>query len=345
MRISIDQAAAGVMRKGFFLAAGLFWVAIALNATAQTATAAGAGPDESSPVDFFRRLMEMDSSERKKALAEKTEQESRYIQTRLRQYELMPLEEREIRLRILEMRWYLVPLMRADPEERDPQLERLPELERRLIRQRLEFWDQLPAALQRDILENGVFIQFFIPFETSSPAQKKLIREKILQRSSLASTEPLAKWRTLPPEQRRKMFRHFQEFFQLPNQEKEKTLQTMSETERRKMEQTLKAFERLSPRQRRDCIESFRRFASMSDAEIAQFLKNVERWKAMTPGERKTWRELVTRLPPLPPGLTRPPLPPGLGEPPVPPGIRPGRPQRLFQPPVPDSFPETETPK
>ena len=75
------------------------------------------------------------------------------------------------------------------------------------------------------------------------------------------------------------------------------------------MEQTLQAFEKLSPAQRLTCIRSFQRFTEITPAERAQFLKNAELWKKMSPDDRQTWRMLVTRLPPLPPGFGQPPFP------------------------------------
>jgi hypothetical protein len=61
----------------------------------------------------------------------------------------------------------------------------------------------------------------------------------------------------------------------------------------------------------------------MTPAERAQFLKNAERWKEMSAADRQTWRTLVAKLPPLPPGFGLPPLPPSAGQksrPPLPPG-------------------------
>ena len=70
------------------------------------------------------------------------------------------------------------------------------------------------------------------------------------------------------------------------------------------------AFAKLPSVQRQVCIDSFRKFANMTPEQQLQFLKNAERWQAMTPSERETWRTLVTKLPPLPPGFGVPQLPP-----------------------------------
>jgi hypothetical protein len=78
------------------------------------------------------------------------------------------------------------------------------------------------------------------------------------------------------------------------------------------MEDVLKQFEALPVQQRRLCVESFTKFTSMPNAERNRFLRNAELWQAMTPVERKTWRDLVTKLPPMPPGLheSTAPMPP-----------------------------------
>jgi hypothetical protein len=76
------------------------------------------------------------------------------------------------------------------------------------------------------------------------------------------------------------------------------------------MDKTLQAFEKLPPDQRSLCVRSFREFVGLTPEERAEFLKNARRWKAMAPAERQTWRTVVTKLPPLPPGFGEPPLPP-----------------------------------
>ncbi len=80
------------------------------------------------------------------------------------------------------------------------------------------------------------------------------------------------------------------------------------------MTKALQAFAGLPPAQRDLCIESFHKLAVMSPREREQFFINAERWRAMTPGERETWRNLVTQLPPLPPGFPESAAPPKLPE-------------------------------
>jgi hypothetical protein len=130
----------------------------------------------------------------------------------------------------------------------------------------------------------------------------------------------LQQWESLPVEQRDQMCSRFQQLFELDPKERAKTLSTLSEPERIQMEKTLQMFQRLPPDQRNHCIESFGKFASMSAEERKEFLIKAEMWQKMSPSDRQDWRELVHKLPqmpPLPPGLkAHPPLPPTPGMPP-----------------------------
>jgi len=134
--------------------------------------------------------------------------------------------------------------------------------------------------------------------------------------------QQLDSWRALPLGERERMCDRFQQFFELSQREKEKILGALSEAERGGMGKTLQAFEKLPSEQRSLCVNSFRKFANMTPEERAHFLKNAGRWKKTPPDDRESWRTVVTKLPPLPPGFGEPSLPPGFGEPPRPPGFQ-----------------------
>jgi hypothetical protein len=94
--------------------------------------------------------------------------------------------------------------------------------------------------------------------------------------------------------------------------QRERTLRAMPDDERREMDAVLARFEGLPPAQRRAYLESYARFATLSPGERAGFLRNAERWASLSSDERRTWRGLVTKLPPLPPvpgSFRYPPLP------------------------------------
>jgi hypothetical protein len=103
---------------------------------------------------------------------------------------------------------------------------------------------------------------------------------------------------------------HLSNFFELAKADQLKALNHFSDSERAEIQRTLDAFARLTPADRQKCVQSFQRFATMSPEERASFLRNAARWQQLTPEERATWRDLVTKLPPMPPEpILTPPLP------------------------------------
>ena len=270
-------------------------------------------PAHKSPVDFFRELLAMDLTERKQFLADRTPEDRKQILAKVREYESLRPDKRELRLRSTELRWYLLPLMITPATNRAAQLAFIPAEPRKLVEDRLQVWDKLPPELQKELIENEATLQYIIPLQSGSEEQRK----EILNTISLARRERLeagiARWRESSEAQRQEMLARFNEFFDLTPKEKDKALNTFSEAERRQMERTLRAFENLPKAQRAQCIQSFEKFASMSLEERQQFLKNAERWRLMRPEERQAWRDLVAKLPQLPPS------PPGFNSPPPPP--------------------------
>jgi hypothetical protein len=267
-------------------------------------------------VNSFRKLLNLPPGEREQALSNRAPEQKRELLAKLREYSALQPDERELRLRLVQLRMHLKPLMRLAPSQRAPRLALVPEEDRPLIEERLRQWDKIPTELQTEFLQHEGTIHYLLRMESSTPEQRaRFLRSFPPEQRQLLDQE-LVRWHGLPVETRRRMYSSFHEFFQLDAKERGKTLSTLSEAERKQMERSLRAFELLPPEQRKQCIESFQKFASMSSEEREQFLKNAARWEAMTPEERRTWRELVQTLPPMPP------LPPGLRQvPPLPPGL------------------------
>lgn len=262
------------------------------------------------PIVYFRELLALRPEDLERSLAQKPEAQRNALKAKLQEYTSLDPEEREARLRATELRWYLRPLMETHPTNRLPTLAAIPDDYRILVKKRLEQWDLLPPELQREVLENEWLIQRFPPGESGTLPQKGAVEPGIAPERRDGLERDLARWFALPQEKRQRMYERFERFFQLSPDEKAKTLNALPEEERRQMEKTLRSFEKLPPGQRHLCIDSFSKFANMTPDERAHFLKNAERWKEMTPEERRTWRALVTRLPPLPPGFGEPPFPP-----------------------------------
>ena len=115
-----------------------------------------------------------------------------------------------------------------------------------------------------------------------------------------------------PDPGRDRPFKYLEQFFDLSDKEKQKTLAALSESDRETVDRILPEFDRLDPNQRKFCLEAFRRFTELTPDERARFKKSAERWRNMSEQERTAWRQLVTKIPPLPPGADQPPSPPGL---------------------------------
>ena len=274
------------------------------------ATLASASARRASPVDYFRQLLALTPMERDQALSLEAEPKRGVLQAKVQEYEKLPPTERELRLQLVELHFYLRPLMDLPSAKRSEKLAIIPEKDRGLIEERLRQWDSLPQNVQKDVLDNEMTLHYFVRLESSSPAQREQILKGFPQSYRRSLEEQMEKWRALPAGRRQKMYEQFNQFFDLPAKEKERTLDALPDDERQKMEQSLRTFEKLPPAQRQMCLESFRKFADLTKEERTQFLKNVERWQEMSPRERETWRNLVTLLP----TQRVPPMPPPVGQ-------------------------------
>ena len=275
-----------------------------------------APPLPKSATEIFRELLAMTDAERERTLAARSPEHSRFIRAKIQEYLDLAPAEREKRLRLLDLRGHLLPLMHTKPADRSPLLSLVPAPDRAAVLDRLREWDKLSGDDQREFLDHEGVLSYMVRLESTTPEQRNaLLRDFSPERRRHLENE-LQRWRSLPEENRRRMADRFHRYFELDDREQEKTLNTLTDTERQQIERTLQAFKNLQPEQRRSCIEAFGKFASMSVEERNQFLKNAQRWESMSPDDRSVWRNLVQKappMPPLPPGLRQmPPLPPGL---------------------------------
>ena len=255
-------------------------------------------PVAPSPVTFFRQLLVLPPIERSAALTNRPPEARARIMAKVREYLALTPDERELRLRATELRWYLTPLLRVAPADRTARLATVPEVLRGLVESRLKQWDILPPPLQKEFLDNDRTLHYFARLEPTN---------------SIAAS----------PEQQ-KIAQEFDRFFELTKSEQQQTLTTLSVAERAAMEKTLQTFEKLPLQQRSTCLRNYAKFAGMTAAERAEFLKNAEHWAKLTPAERQSWRDLVARVPIMPPM-------PGNG---LPANILPPMPQKIPRPSV-----------
>jgi hypothetical protein len=232
-------------------------------------------PQPQSPVVFFRQLLAMSPAERFQSLTNRTPEARSRILAKVREYQALDPDERELRLRSTDLRWYLTPLFRLAPADRQARLDQVPGELRDLVNARLAEWDALPSGLQQEFLENDKTLHYFAHVDATNNT-------------------------ALDPEHQ-KIADQFNQIFDLSPEEKSQCLATLSDAERAQMEKTLQSFEKLPAQQRSICVRNYARFAGMSPAERADFLKNAERWSQMSPKERQTWRDLVLHVPEWPP--------------------------------------------
>jgi hypothetical protein len=240
------------------------------------------------PVEYFRGLLGMTPAQRERALAGKSSRDKSAILGKVKEYEALPREVREARLRQTELHWDLIRLMRLDPAERAQQLKQISPLFQPMILDQLQQWDDLPVATRKALLEDGRFVQSYVTWQVRSSADLEKISRKLPAERLTFFAQKLNQVQKVPP---------------------------LSESERQQMERALQTYAELPSAQRQRCVDSFAKFAAMAPAERAQFLKNAEKWEAMTRHERDLWRTLVEDLPPMPPLPTdMPPMPPGFWE-------------------------------
>jgi len=286
-----------------------------------------------SPVVYFRGILGMTQAERDRALAGKSAEYKKAVLGKVQEYQALPPDIREARLRQTQLRWDLITLMKLRPAARPALLTDLAAQDRALLEERLRQWDQLPPDMKEGFLKEEGFLDFYLRWLESSAVEKQKILGNLPPARRQEWTNELVDWQSLPETQRQQLCGEFRRFFDLDPAQQNRTLTTFTDTERKDMQGALNRFAALSAAQRKACIESFQKFATMAPEERNQFLKNAASWEAMTPNERDLWRALVQKFPIMPPMPSLigtppyPPLPPGLKiTPPLPPGMKPPAP-------------------
>jgi hypothetical protein len=259
------------------------------------------------PVELFRSVLAMNRNERSAFLANRSAEAQKLILAKVREYEALTPEQCELRLRVTELRWYLLPLLRNSSTNRSEQLAAIPAGDLRdSVEARVKQWDSLAPDVQRALLDNEGTLSYYFELVARTPAQRTMAITNLAPIAQSNLDSGIRRWQALSEEERQAVVRNFYQFFNLTAVEKDKTLKTLSEPERLQIEKTLNTYEGLSAAQRRECNKSFQKFASMSLQERQEFLKNAQRWERMTPSERQTWKYLVSNLSHQPPAPTVP---------------------------------------
>jgi len=269
-------------------------------------------PTRRSPTDLFRDLLAKSPADREAFLAGRTPAARALITSKLREFEALPPDQRELRLRVAELQFYLSPLLRATADERPRLLGAAPEELRPVLEKRLQTWDATPRSGQQALLDSETALSRFVRFQNANPAALGEVLQSVPPGQRAELEAQWRRWTALSPEQRARQTADFQQFLELRPAERERVLRRISSVERVQMEATLERFRELPPGQRERAVKGFRRFLDMPPAERASFLENAARWERMTPAERDAWRRVVERVRnpvpvPMPPERTRPP--------------------------------------
>lgn len=273
-------------------------------------------PVKRSPAEQFRELLAASPAQRRQILASRSAVASNLITAKLKEFEVLPPLQREVRLQLAQLQYYLSPLLHADALSRANQLAGVPAGDRPLIEERLRAWDALPAETQREISDSERSLSYFVRQESADPQQLAATLRQLPAPARPEVEAQFARWSALPPGERARKTANFQRFFGLNERERDQTLSRLPDLERRQMQLALSRFSSLPPAQRDRCVRAFHQLAALSPDERTEFLGNVAQWQTMTAGERSAWRALVQRAiqPPSPPPLP-PPLPPTLRRP------------------------------
>lgn len=263
-------------------------------------------PPLGSPVDIFRVLLATNDAGRQALLAARSPDIQKAISKKLDEYLALALAQRELRLTLTELRWFLGPLLSMSPAVREAQVAKIPERLRAPILDRLKRWDALSPEARQKILQNEDALALLIRLERpgNSPAPPMPPMPQAPAPDQRREVDRAADaWRNLPAETRRSLTVRFDHFFDLDPQEQAKTLQRLPDAERPVAEQIVSALAKLSKLERESCLASFEKFAALSPLERRQFLDNAARWQSMSPEQRREIRTAVKLLPPMPPGL------------------------------------------
>lgn len=267
-------------------------------------------PPQAKPfTEFFRKLLSCTPAEQEKLLTAKSPAARLVLQQKLDEYKALPLDEREARLRMLDLRSYLSPLLSMPPSDRVELLARIPAADRPVVEARLRLWDGLPPELQKEVCTNETAITYVVVGGVPRPAQPVLIPGRRQQIETAVS-----RWKTLPEQRQVEIYAQLQRAVVMSAPRRPPTPPAVPEMDRQQMQIILQKLDQMPPNQRSLCLSGFQKFATLSEQERLQFLRNAARWQAMSLRERHTLSNLTQRLPPAPPGLLLigPPTPPGM---------------------------------
>src|SRR5487761_2620449 len=159
-------------------------------------------PPAGSPVDFFRQLLALSAGERAAFLTNKPPAFRARLLAKVHEYEVLDPDERELRLRATELRWYVLPFFHEPATNHAARLALVPEDLRGLVLTRVAEWDILPPPLQQEFLANEPALHYFARVDAARPPPP-------LPPGAGGNNRPNdggpARWNALPAEERQKI--------------------------------------------------------------------------------------------------------------------------------------------
>ena len=263
------------------------------------------------PIDFFRHLLAANPTERAELLAGKSAEHRRVLENSLRSYDNLQPQERELRLRTMELRYRLTPLLRMTATNRLDYLKLMPDKDRPILEERLRIWDQLSHEDQELLLVYEQTTRVLGSLARPLPRRDLPLSMQTSNQLRLIELQ-LVHFQSVPPQRRNKIQQDFNKIFELSTDTAKEHLQEyrpLSPAEVKEIEKSLERFSQLAPAQREQCLRNFQRFTDLSPSERREFLVSAQNWQRMKPADREAWRKLVSRMPPLPPRINYPPIP------------------------------------
>ena len=293
----------------------------AMVATAQNQPSSRANADSPpqaimppSPINQFRGLLTMPREDQEEFLAGKQPSQATVLRRKIVEYRNMPSQERDFRLRQLELCRWILPLMRLEPESREAPLDRIAERHRLVVQERLEEWDRLSAAQKDAVLKDRIVLSYFFRPEADFLERQEDVLNIMPPELKTKMEADLAEWRSRSNAERQRMMSRLNQLLSLNQAARDKVLVGIPQSDHAQLRSTLSAFEKLKPEQRRRAIEGFGRLANLSVTEREQFIFSASQWQEMSPQQRDLWKLLIERLQhpsPTPPSpadvLIRPP--------------------------------------
>lgn len=264
-----------------------------------------------SPVDNFRYWLSFRSDKRERLLAVLPEAERKALLEKLAFYDSLPADVRDLRLRETQLHWQLLSLMKLTPSERAQHLAQLSSYNRAVVEDRLRQWDALPVDKQKTFLDHEQEVGIYLELQETAPQERGKVLAKMPAEIRMPLEKRLQKWNNLPAGERQELSDRFTQLFQSEEGKREKIIAALPEDVRKGVQQLTEELKILPPDQRQKCTVALNKFLKMSPDDQRQFLQNASRWQKMSEKEHNAWRQVVNKvpqLPPLPPELEPLPL-------------------------------------